>query len=295
MKQNHQSSFICASILMFSMAQVNAATILTVDISGSSGSFLATDPMNPVSGSLVTPHGNNTAFADFGVLRASSLVNLTETGFDDGANTIAAFSDNILIESDSIPMFRNGTISALIMFSGDMAINFGGLDGGDAVSASTIYNFNLTSKLSPDSSFPITRPVLREAGRLDFDRLVQTLPSSSGTVPPTAIFNVDIPFQFGTDFELSMSLLTAASARLTDTGLQNGFVDSSSDFGSTAIWGGISDIRDSSGNIITDFTLQSGSGTNWLESQAVVPLPPALWLFLTGMIGLFVAGRRDHQ
>ena len=175
-----------------------------------------------------------------------------------------------------------------------MAINFGGLDGGDAVLASASYTFDLTSKLSPDSSFPITRPVLRETGRLDFDRAFQTLPSSSGTVPPTAIFNVDIPFQFGTDFELSMSLLTAASARLTDIGLQNGFVDSSSDFGSTAIWGGISEIRDSSGNVITDFTLQSGSGTDWLESQAVVPLPPAVWLFITGLIGLFVAGRRDR-
>lgn len=295
MKQNHRQSFICASILMLSMTQANGATLLTVDILGSSGSFQATDPMSPVSGSLVTPHGINTAFADFGVLRASSLVSLTENGFDDGANTMASFSDNILIQSGSMPMFANGIISAQVMLSGDLAINFGGLTGGDGASGSVSYNFDVTSKLSPDSSFPITRAVLRETGRMDFDRAFQSLPSSSGTVPPTTIFNVDIPFQFGTDFELSMSLLTAASARLNELSPQDGFINASSDFGSTAVWGGITEIRDSRGNVISDFTMQSISGTNWLESQVVVPLPPAVWLFITGLAGLLVAGRRDRR
>jgi hypothetical protein len=62
--------------------------------------------------------------------------------------------------------------------------------------------------------------------------------------------------------------------------------DSIVNLSNTISWGGILEARDASGALITDFTaLSDTSGFNYANAYAV-PIPAAIWLFGSGLIGL---------
>jgi hypothetical protein len=76
-------------------------------------------------------------------------------------------------------------------------------------------------------------------------------------------------------------------------------VDSSAsstvDLGHTIRWAGISEVRDVNGSLISDFNaLSSSSGFNYANAYVAAPIPGAVWLFGTGILGLLGLRRRGN-
>jgi hypothetical protein len=65
------------------------------------------------------------------------------------------------------------------------------------------------------------------------------------------------------------------------------------DLGNTVGWGGILGLSTLDGTAITDFTaVSSTSGFNYANAYSAVPVPSAVWLFGSGLLGLFGVMRR---
>ncbi len=109
----------------------------------------------------------------------------------------------------------------------------------------------------------------------------------------TGVFTFDIPFVFGREFELFASL--SASTRAL-TGADSAAV-TTSNFGSTGYWEGISGVHLADGTELSGYSLSSGSGFDWNNAYArsstpAVPVPAAAWLFGSGLLGLVGIARR---
>lgn len=116
-------------------------------------------------------------------------------------------------------------------------------------------------------------------------------PSDSGTLQTLTVtnrvINFAIPFTWGTSFEAGFYANLMAGERAS-----GGFVGqntSNLDFSHTLTWGGPGYVIGSGGNV-TNFNIASASGFNY--GSAAVPLPAALWLFGSGLVGLAGVARK---
>jgi len=107
---------------------------------------------------------------------------------------------------------------------------------------------------------------------------------TSNSVTGSTQISFDVTFAFGTSFDLTTALYAAAVPSNSSSGTV--------DFASTARLTGISILQGI--NPITGFTIQSGSGTQYTAEGVVVPLPAAVWLFGSGMLGLVGVARRKN-
>lgn len=102
-----------------------------------------------------------------------------------------------------------------------------------------------------------------------------------------------VPFTFGTTLQgVGLQLHVMAA------GFGNGDFTSSSiaDPGHTANWSGFGDVRDSNGNIISNYTFSSGSGFNYALGITAVPEPNScLLLMAAGTFGLFRRSRSSRS
>lgn len=110
----------------------------------------------------------------------------------------------------------------------------------------------------------------------------------------TGSFSFDIPFIFGTAFSMTGSLDAFTQAV---SGLAGSEATAYSNFGSSGIWQGISDVHLADGTVLSGYSLGSTSGFDWINAfpsgpVSTVPIPATLWLFATGLLGLIVVGRR---
>lgn len=65
------------------------------------------------------------------------------------------------------------------------------------------------------------------------------------------------------------------------------------DLGNTVGWGGILGLSTLDGTAITDFTaISSTSGFDYANAYSAVPVPPAVWLFGSGLLGMIGVMRR---
>lgn len=100
-------------------------------------------------------------------------------------------------------------------------------------------------------------------------------------------YDVTFNFFFNVPIEIRVALNVSASA--TDSG------SAGAQFGNTLEWGGITELRDSSGSLVGSYNLVSGSGVDWRQAvaaPAVVPLPAGFGLLCSGLLGLALAARR---
>jgi hypothetical protein len=109
----------------------------------------------------------------------------------------------------------------------------------------------------------------------------------------TGSFLFDIPFQFGTPFEMAASLDAFTQAL---SGVAGNVSSAHSDFGSTGLWGGISEVHLADGTVLSGYSLSSISGFDWLRGFAsdpvAVPAPGTAWLFGAGLLALVRVARR---
>jgi hypothetical protein len=111
-------------------------------------------------------------------------------------------------------------------------------------------------------------------------------PGSSGE--STGNLNGTFSFIFGEAIILEVSSIAGVNVQ--------GEGEASAQFGNTIAWGGLTEVLDASGSIVTDFTANAitNSGVNWalpVEVPTAVPIPPAIWLFGSGLLGLIGIAR----
>lgn len=115
----------------------------------------------------------------------------------------------------------------------------------------------------------------------------QTLAGMGGDTLPLSIA-ADVDIIIGSPFTLSVSLSAQASVFTGDES-----VEAHSDIRHTALWNGITSMKDANGN---DFAhqVQSLSGTNWSLPYAAPVPEPATWLTLLAGLA-FMGASRGHR
>lgn len=105
----------------------------------------------------------------------------------------------------------------------------------------------------------------------------------------TGRFAFDIPFVFGTPFQLFASLNAFTQAIGSDP---NDQASAFSTFGSSGYWGGIDAVKLANGTGVGDYAIVSQAAVDWSQdfTPAPVPVPAALWLL--GPALLLLAPRR---
>ncbi len=114
--------------------------------------------------------------------------------------------------------------------------------------------------------------------------------------PGTYLFNIPVVFGNAMDLYLYASVQANSSvsnsygASNTDQIIAMGHAS----FGNTFAWGGVTELRDANGVLITDFTAVSAtSGFDYANAYvSAVPVPAAAWLMGSGLLGLVGVARR---
>lgn len=101
-----------------------------------------------------------------------------------------------------------------------------------------------------------------------------------------------LPVIFGEPFDITFRLDSFAW-RANRPAYPTGAGSADSSFFNTAYWGGISKITGPDGNEVTGYSLIVPSGFDLASAVAPVPLPPAVWLFATGLLAVF--GQRMNR
>ncbi len=100
---------------------------------------------------------------------------------------------------------------------------------------------------------------------------------------------VIVPFTYGTKLEgVKLQIDTIAQS----VGDRSGFSSMAmADLEHTANWGGFGAVRDSSGNVINDYSFTSGSGFNYTIAVNAVPEPGSIILGTLGCVGVLFRRR----
>ena len=101
--------------------------------------------------------------------------------------------------------------------------------------------------------------------------------SSYTGYPLNQMYTATIPITFGVPF----SMYVATWAQTT--------MDATTNMGNSVYWMGFAEVRDASGNLVTDYTVQSASGIDWSQP---IPEPSGMLALLGGLGSLGVLWRR---
>lgn len=120
--------------------------------------------------------------------------------------------------------------------------------------------------------------------------------TNNGVVVPFSFYiPLDIDFIYGNEFSVNASLHVRAGAQgrgPDQFGRVNGSAFAQANAGHSLHWAGFTDTM-ANNNLITDFTVTSRSGTDWLISQVpeinAVPEPNGALLFIIGLFALLWA------
>ncbi len=114
---------------------------------------------------------------------------------------------------------------------------------------------------------------------------------ASAVINDEVIFAV--PITFGQQF--SLGIYGYASAGMRSSSGVPGNSTASMDFAHSILWDGVGGVRDAQGNLVTGYTLTSGSGKNWLMSMAAPVPEPETYASLLAGLALMAAVRRRKQ
>jgi hypothetical protein len=299
-KLNIRASFL--SVAMSAVPGLSNAGYLYVNSSAQTYGLATENAVesdsNPVITSSSSNNGgsaNSMAYAGFGVLKVAgqaSAIASTESPARGNSHSQAYFADDVNILADG--MAGNAFVTANLLVSGNLVA--GNNDNGGGFSASQFF-LSTTGGVQIDghSSVGVGRDlVVRDYG--------WTLTTSEGTIngfdDMFRLYTFDIPILLGTDFSLSVRLDGYASVSAILDQSNPGFAFASYDLGHSLYWAGISALRDANGNLITDYSLTSGSGVDYRNSLvpvSSVPELPAFWLLLSGLVGLSLLKRKSQR
>ena len=222
---------------------------------------------NPYLGSLYSY--NATALADYGVLKVSSASSTNGPLFMQAAHTDP--DGNTILDT-----LNTLTADAMAAFRDQWTIT--GMPSG--TTGTLQLAFGITGSASGFTNRSLTYSNVAANG-------TRTLVSSSG-IPLPGTATLSAPFTFGTPFTFEVALNAG-------TLLGQNYLDAQSasiDLSHTVLLNAIL-VKDSAGNIIP-FGLSAGSSATIFNDlvPAAVPVPAAVWLFGSGLVGLFGLARR---
>ena len=213
------------------------------------------------------------------------------------ANAVAAYSDRFIVHSLNQLDGARGTMTVALGIDGTLT---GGGDGSPIGSGSN-GGWSGTSwwQVSAQISSTFNEGGYGGIHQIFGHNLSANQAGSSQTGPNTfGDQYLTFDFIFGSSIYINLRAEVSASS-----GASNNFHSASSyassfsaDLSHTVSWGGITDIRDANGNLVSSYSaLSDATGYNYAQAYvAPVPLPSSIWLFGTGILGFLGLKSRKH-
>lgn len=213
------------------------------------------------------PRASGRARAEYGLLRA--IGQAAENGpvppISVNGSGAAAWIDPVTIDAPGLTG-QQGTATVHYRIDGTLAIN---------TTARAAANYSFIVELGTQF-FHVSRAQYELGGPPSVDFLNQPI---SATVP--LIFGTSRDWHF-----TIQAVGTVLGVSPTASAITN--------LGSTATWLGISEVRDAGGNLVSTYSLVSGSGTDWAQ-PVPVPEPSVFALFGLGTLALFGVSLRRRN
>ena len=250
-------------------------------VSGPAGSVSAVSTVSPLGIAGAQGYGE----AAYGALHSSALAVVGGDGRARAGGS-AASTDNVTLSSSFIG--RAAIAHASFTISGGLSSRVG------PTSTAAFANSTLGATVTAGgiSVFRLGAQLLTRQTGIDIDTVTW---SGSAVAFPTAgiagSYAFDIPFTIGTPFVLFISLNSEAQA-FGVSGVDD--AGAFSNFGSTGYWGGISGVQLADGTVVSDFSVRSDSGFDWIHAAAV-PEPGTYALMLVGLAVMGHAARRRRR
>jgi hypothetical protein len=215
------------------------------------------------------------AGAGIGWVRALASVIVQDDPVDDLGRGVATaegeFSDRFVIDG--------GALNGMTGFM-DFSVSAGGSAGSQASSDLTIDPFP-----GANASFRTNVDLQASCSGCELSLQDYVDPTTSGA----GVLSGTLEFVFGSAIDVFVDGIASAQVQGDGSAL--------ADFSSTVEWGGISEIRDEFGNVVSAFSIVSDSGVDWSQ-PVVAPVPePGVLLLLLGSLGAGGAwtGRRSRR
>ena len=192
------------------------------------------------------------------------------------ADAGAAWADTFAVRAFGYSSGTRGTFSAAVAVQGGLRAEFTGRTYADAY---VVANFSIDTGI--DNGHLAAQGGGRRSAGYD------TGSSSSGQESFLLYFD-NVPFAFDEDIGTSLALRTVAGIIGDGTGSSY----ASAEYGHTMTWAGLSNVRDSSGRLVTEYSAVSAdSGFNF---AALAPVPePESWALIA--VGMFLVTCRLRQ
>lgn len=221
-------------------------------------------------------HAEAASFA--GGLKVASLAH---GGGTSQADAQAAWSDSFVVNGPGYGLGSRGTFNAAVSVQGGLRAEIAGLTYADAY---VVANFSLDTGI--DNGHLSAQGGGRRSSGYDSGT------SSSGQENFLLYFE-NVPFVFGEDIITSLALRTVAGNIGAN---QGGAAFASADYGHTMTWAGLSNVRDSSGRLLTDYSALSADSRFDFANLAPtlsVPEPASGALFVSGLLIFAYRMRRN--
>ena len=307
MKRNHWTGMALTIALLLAIPPANADVTANAELGLTNFNKTATQTcagcVAEATGNINTPpigfstSGVARASADYGTLRAYGSFQAfgPHTGtVTDVVKANAMFQDSFIINDVAL----NGTPGVV-----DIPIAFAwNVIGSSAYPPGT--SFAATNQLTFRFFAPNGSQTIANFFREDFDTsgsLGKGAYSQVGTygafvsMPFTFAPTISVNFIFGQAIKVVSTLDIVMSANDYNT-TGNTSLFGIDDAGNSAYWGGFAAVHAANGSLVQDYTVQSGSGTNWALSSIPVPEPSSWAMMLAGLgLVLPLVHRRKMQ
>lgn len=185
----------------------------------------------------------------------------------------ATWTDSFTFNAGTPNANTAGSFSGVILVSGGLDFVFAGRAYADTQIRATV-------DLFPGTGFNGGRTVVSGSARHygGYDN-GDVLIGQPGFMLP---FN-NVPFTFGQPISMSASLYVLAGISVINNGSS---ARAEAEYGHTLRWGGITEVRNTAGNAISNYTALSDTSTFNYALPAPVPEPGAMWMLGAGLSAL---------
>ena len=279
-----------------------AATPLYQQNTGNNGqssvanSTLATDgtvysgaaPYPPVGSQIAQASASASAIE--GALRVSVSAGTQTAGLVYNAASAnswasASWADSLIVNAGDLFLNQSGFITAQMNVSGNSGGNPG--DIGKMATGVRILGTGMAADINCGLwAYCITQSASNSVyfgGPQLID--INTFPSTVSLMIPVS-FGQSVTLNYVVDLYATAEALTFAYGNPNSSA-------AFSDFSNTFSWGGITGAFDANGNALSNFSVSSASGFNYMQSA--VPVPAAVWTFSSGLLGLIAISRRRKK
>lgn len=210
------------------------------------------------------------------------------------ATASGSFSDQFPLNSPSVVAGSSGVATVAFLVSGSLQNSFW---GPDATGNNWLWG---RSNAQWRAGFILRDAAANQGPQWEGFQWQSDLNGTSelmgNAVPGTFLFTMPVVFGQLLNLQIYGTVLANSSTQNSYATTNISVVDATgrASLGNTIAWGGIVDLRDANGALITDFSaLSATSGFDYANAYvSAVPVPTAAWLFGTGLLGLVGMAQR---